>query len=123
MMVLVLSIGQVARQVNLPISAIRYYDNVGLIPGLERNSTGKRLFNEDNVLMLETVNCLRDTGMPIRDIKHYADLVRKGSITHEDRYKLLQAQQEKVKRDVANLQKNLAYISDKLTYYAQHPEV
>ncbi|WP_461212801.1 MerR family transcriptional regulator [Lacticaseibacillus sp. GG6-2] len=118
-----LSIGKVAKQLNLPISAIRYYDSAGLIPGLERNAAGKRLFNQDNVLMLETVNCLRETGMPIRDIKHYADLVREGPATHDARYQLLQAQQAKVQHDVEALRKNMAYIGDKLRYYAQHPEV
>lgn len=120
---LVLTIGQVAKQLNLPISAIRYYDNAGLLPEVKRNAAGKRLFSQNNVLMLETVNCLRATGMSIRDIKHYADLVREGPATHDVRYQLIQAQQAKVQHDIAELQKNLTYISHKLTYYAQHPEV
>ncbi|WP_390407819.1 MerR family transcriptional regulator [Lacticaseibacillus jixiensis] len=118
-----LSIGQVAKQLNLPVSAIRYYDNAGLIPGLRRNAAGKRQFNDANLLMLETVNCLRETGMPIRDIKHYADLVRQGPSTHEARHQLLVDQQAQVQQQIADLQKNLHYLGDKLTYYDQHPQV
>lgn len=118
-----LSIGEVAKQLNLPISAIRYYDNAGLIPGLKRNVAGRRLFDQQNVLMLETVNCLRETGMPIRDIRHYADLVRQGASTHDARYQLLKAQQAQVAQQIADLQENMHYLGDKLTYYAKHPEV
>ena len=64
------SIGQVSEMFNLPISTIRYYDKEGLFPGIERRS-GNRVFSEREVEALRVIECLKASGLEIKDIKQF----------------------------------------------------
>ena len=62
------SIGQVAEKLNLPCSTIRYYDKEGLLPFIQRKNSGVRVFSDSDINMLTIIECLKNTGMPIKDI-------------------------------------------------------
>ena len=66
------SIGQVAEMFGLPISTLRYYDKQGLFPNMERSS-GIRRFSEKEIEALRIIECLKKTGMEIKDIKQFME--------------------------------------------------
>lgn len=67
------SISEASAKFNIPESTLRYYEKKGLLPLIERDEAGRRLFSEDQMALLETVICLKNTHMPISSIKQYMD--------------------------------------------------
>lgn len=75
------SISEVAKELNLTAYALRYYDKEGLMPFVERTSSGTRLFKESDIDALKIIECLKSTGMPIKEIKNFIDWCS-GEIPH-----------------------------------------
>ena len=67
------TIGQVAKQVNMPVSTLRYYDNEGFFPHLVRCS-GIRKFSDNEIEALHIIECLKKSGLEIREIKKFMEL-------------------------------------------------
>lgn len=63
------TIGEVSKMFDIPISTLRYYDKEGLLLGLEKNDSGIRKFTKQSLESLRVIECLKKTGMQIKDIK------------------------------------------------------
>lgn len=111
------SIGEVAEKLNLPTSTIRYYDKEGLLPFIKRNESGIRMFAESDISMLEIIECLKSTGMPIKDIKKFSDWCTKGDLTLQERYDMFLERRKNVEEQISILQKSLEKIDHKCWYY------
>lgn len=75
------TIGQVSEMFGLPISTLRYYDKHGLFPGMERIS-GIRKFSEKELEALRVIECLKRSGLEIKDIKQFMDWCVEGAATY-----------------------------------------
>ncbi len=75
------SIGQVSRMTGLPVSTLRYYDKEGLFPGMERTS-GIRRFTEGELERLHVIECLKRSGLEIRNIRRFRQWCAQGSTTY-----------------------------------------
>ncbi|TDW21029.1 MerR-like DNA binding protein [Breznakia blatticola] len=71
-------IGEVSKMFALPVSTLRYYDNEGLFPNLQRNA-GVRVFGEQELEQLRVIECLKRSGLEIKDIKRFMELCKEGS--------------------------------------------
>lgn len=111
------SIGEVAEKINLPKSTIRYYDKEGLLPFVERKESGIRMFAESDISMLQVIECLKSTGLSIKDIKKFSDWCTKGDQTLQERYELFLESRKNVKEQMAELEKTLELIEHKCWYY------
>ena len=100
------TIGQVAKQVNMPVSTLRYYDNEGLFPHLVRSS-GIRKFGEQEIEALHIIECLKKSGLEIREIKKFMDLCAQGSSTYPQRHELFLKQKLAVEAEMRQLEKTL----------------
>ena len=114
-----LSISDVAAETGLSNHTLRYYERAGLLLGVDRNRSGHRRYSAGDVSWLVMVTRLRSTGMPIRMIRRYADLVRAGDGNEAERLALLQTHRDQViaKRD--ELQRNLEAIDYKIALYRE----
>lgn len=111
------TIKEVAEKFDLTISTIRFYDKKGLLPFVAKNESGYREFTESDLNMIHTVCCLKNTGMPIQEIKQYIEYCMDGSRTIQQRKALLQAHKEEVLRQQAQLMENLKEIDIKIDRY------
>ena len=82
------TVGEMARMLDVPASTLRYYDKEGILPFLERKESGHRMFSEQDLSMLRIIECLKCTGMSIKDIRQYAVWAQMGDSTLEQRYNL-----------------------------------
>ena len=112
------SIGQVSRMTGLPVSTLRYYDKEGLFPGMERAS-GIRRFTEGELERLRLIECLKRSGLEIRDIRQFMEWCTEGSGTYAQRLELFVRQEERVLAELDKLQKALDVIRFKRWYYEQ----
>lgn len=107
----------VANITGLSIFTIRFYDKVGLLPFVSRNKSGNRVFTESNINMMKTICCLKNTGMPIKDIKKYIDFCMEGVGTIDSRKKLLLEHRKEVMAQIHALNENLNLIDAKIANY------
>ncbi|OXS62730.1 MerR family transcriptional regulator [Cohnella sp. CIP 111063] len=111
------TINEAARQFGLTAHTLRYYDKEGLLPFIGRGKSGNRTFSEQDLQWLALICCLKDTGMPIKEIKTYSDLCVEGGATAETRKTILQSHRAEVARQIDELQKNLGLIDAKIASY------
>ncbi len=111
------SMKEVSEMMNLPQSTIRYYDKEGLLPFIERKSSGYRIFSESDIQMMQIIECFKNTGMSIKEIKHFIDLLKMGDASLEERYNLFVEREKIVLKQMENLQKQLNLIHHKMNYY------
>ena len=112
------TIGQVSEMFNLPVSTLRYYDKEGLFPFMQRAS-GIRQFSDTEIAALKLIECLKKSGLEIRDIKQFMEWCAQGSETYPQRHALFVQQAERVEAEIARLQKSLDMIRFKCWYYEQ----
>ena len=103
------SIGQVSEMFGIPVSTLRYYDKEGLFPNLERLGSTRR-FGEDELELLRVIDCLKKTGLEIRDIKRFVDMVQEGPSTYAARKELFEARKVQAEEEIERMQKALAMV-------------
>ena len=106
------TIGQVAKMYSLPVSTLRYYDKEGLFPNLERTS-GIRRFSDRELEALHVIECLKRSGLEIKDIKQFMQWCAQGSSTYEQRHELFLRQRETVEAEMEKLRRVKAMIDFK----------
>ena len=114
---MIYSIKDISEIFGISIYTIRFYDKEGLLPFVTRNKSGKRVFTESNVKMIQTLCCLKNTGMQIKDIKKYIDLCMEGVVTIDSRKKLLFEHRKEVVAHINALNENLNLIDSKIKIY------
>ncbi len=110
------TIGKVAEMFNLSISTLRYYDKEGLFPGMERKS-GIRQFSDQEIEALRIIECLKASGLEIRDIKQFMAWCVEGPSTYAKRKKLIETRRKAVEAEMEELQKTLNMLKFKCWYY------
>ncbi|MEH7436993.1 MerR family transcriptional regulator [Neobacillus drentensis] len=108
------TIGQVAKMNHLSISQLRYYDNQGLLPFLKRAENGNRVFDENALKFLEMILCLKNTGMPIKEIKQFIERSMNGSDTIPQRLKMMKQHEITVLQQIRDTEENLKKIQQKI---------
>ncbi len=111
------TIKDAAKIMNVPTSTIRYYDKEGLLPFLDRLESGYRIFSEDDLTMLRTIDCLKKTGMPIKEIRQFVDWVQQGDRSLKSRYDMFIERKKAVEQEIAELQSTLDIVNFKCWYY------
>lgn len=113
------TIGQVAQMLGLPPSTLRYYESEGLLPALERTASGRRRFCERDLEACRVIECLKRSGLPIKDIKAFMDMVAEGDSTLRDRLDLFRERREAVRHELDAMRAVLAVLDFKTWYYEQ----
>ena len=113
----VYTVKAVAELLGVSVHTVRYYDDRGLIPGTKRNAANQRLFDDMEVEWLFLSLTLKNTGLSLKDLKHYIELYQQGDSTLQERYKLLREQKEKTHQEMENLKLRLAVLNRKIDHY------
>jgi DNA-binding transcriptional MerR regulator len=113
-----LTVSEVAELVGLTPHTLRWYERIGLLDDVTRDSAGHRRYRRDDVAWLLLLIRLRATGMPVKDMIRYFELVRAGDGTEADRQVLLEEHRERVLAHIADLRADLNIIEHKIAGYA-----
>jgi DNA-binding transcriptional MerR regulator len=113
------TIAEAAAATGLTPHTLRYYERDGLLlDDVGRAASGHRRYTERDLAWLHLLTRLRSTGMPIREIREYARLVREGDGTEPQRLAMLQAHRDAVRAQLAEAAEHLAAIELKIDVYA-----
>ncbi|HAR48494.1 MAG TPA: MerR family transcriptional regulator [Firmicutes bacterium] len=110
------TIGQVAKLTGLSISTIRYYDKEGLLNGINRKS-GIRSFNDKDLNTIRVIECLKNSGMLIKEIRDFMKLCEEGDSSLNERYNFFLDQEKKVQDQIKSLNQTVKLIKFKQWYY------
>jgi DNA-binding transcriptional MerR regulator len=114
-----LTIADAARESGLSAHALRYYERAGLLDPVDRDSSGHRRYRDDDLERIRFLTKLRATGMPIRDVRRYAELLRAGDDSAAERLTLLEAHRDAVQAQLEETARNLDLIEWKINLYRE----
>jgi DNA-binding transcriptional MerR regulator len=113
-----LSIAEAAHRTGVSAHTLRYYERAGLVvTAVDRNAAGRRRYQQLDLDWIIVCSKLRATGMPIRTIRRYAQLVSAGRGNEEERLALLETHRAEVTAKLAQVQENLKLIDHKINVY------
>jgi DNA-binding transcriptional MerR regulator len=112
-----LTIAEAARHSGLSAHTLRYYEQIGLIVDVERGTNGHRRYGHADLAWLALLKKLRTTGMPMRQLVRYAELVRAGDRTAAERREMLERHRAGIAAQIAELRETAALLDDKIAMY------
>ena len=114
------TVGEMAKILGIPASTLRYYDKEGLLPFVERSSGGIRMFTEKDHEWLKVIECLKQSGLSIKDIRNFISMVIQGDESSlAKRLTLFQARRDADKKQIKDMQETLELLEFKCWYYEQ----
>jgi DNA-binding transcriptional MerR regulator len=114
-----LTIAEAAEISGVSAHTLRYYERAGLIGDVDRAASGHRRYSDEDLAWINVLQCLRATGMPIRDIRRYAQLARSGEDNLEARLALLEQHRAAVQAQLDEVLGHMAFIDRKIATYKE----
>ncbi|KQO18569.1 MerR family transcriptional regulator [Paenibacillus sp. Leaf72] len=110
-------IKEAAEKVNLPTHTLRYYEQEGLLPFIKRDEHGNRIFDDNDLLWLDLIVCLRKTDIPLSELRAIVELTKAGDSTASERKQILEKHKEKMMEKQRDLDNAFIKIKEKLGFY------
>ncbi|OBZ09166.1 MerR family transcriptional regulator [Bacillus sp. FJAT-26390] len=110
-------IKEAADKIGLPAHTLRYYEQEGLLPYINRDENGNRIFNEADLLWLELIVCLRKTDIPLAELRAIVELTKEGDRTATQRKQIFEKHKEKMMEKQRDLDNAFIKIDLKIEYY------
>lgn len=111
------TIAKASQITGLSVHTLRYYDKEGLLPYIDRDASGIRKFKDSDFNWLRIITCLKDSGMPLKEIKKYIDLGMIGPSTTFDRLDIMKNHRKLVLQKIELLHQHLQTIENKIEAY------
>lgn len=111
------TIKEVAERTNISAHVLRYYEKEGVLPRIDRSQGGSRRYTDEDLDLLGLITCLKNTGMPLKDIRTFVQLREEGPGTLAQRRDILKAQQQNVLERLEEMRMNYEKVTKKLAYY------
>lgn len=113
------SIQTVSEKTGLSIHTLRYYEKAGVLTGIHRTKGGIRYYTDEDLDLLGLITCLKNTGMPLREIRAFMQLKAQGPATLRQRCAILETQRQKVLDSIDAMQRNLEKVNHKLRCFSE----
>jgi len=113
------AIRDAAQETGLSVHTLRYYEQIGLIPPVQRARSGHREYTDWDIAWLGFLCKLRATGMPIRKMRAYVQLQQRGDETLRERLELLKAHRDALATRIHELSEMYQYIDAKVVHYSE----
>jgi len=111
------TVGETSERTGFSVDTLRYYEREGLLDPPDRTVSGRRRYTEDDLEWLGLLSCLRGTGMPIGEMRAFAELLREGDGNWTARRRLLEAHRQRVLSTIDDLNAQLGKVQHKIDYY------
>ena len=116
-----LTIAETAEHTGLTAHTLRYYERYGLMLTVDRSTSGHRRYSDRDLEWILLITRLRATGMPIREVRRYADLVRSGPGNEVERLAILRRHRTQVRAEFEAVAEHLHAIDHKISIYEGSP--
>lgn len=110
-------IGDITKMYGISQDTLRYYDKAGLLPFVKKNQAGRRVFTEDDLGYIEVIDCLKRSGIPVKEIAKFMDWCVEGDKSLPQRYAFMVEQEVALEKKIIELQAQLDFLRWKKWYY------
>ena len=110
---------EAAKLAGMSQDTLKFYCKEGLVPNVARDSNNYRKFSDDNIVWLKSLQCFRQSGMGVAELRNFMDLCIAGKDTLPERMQLLEAQKQLLLKRIEGLYANIDYIQHKLERYQE----
>ncbi len=114
-----MQISEISERFDLTKDTLRYYERVGLIPEIRRNSSGNRDYNEEDCNWIEFIKYMREAGLSINTLIEYLKLYQEGDSTIKERKELLTEERDKLAEKINKMQQSLDRLNYKIDVYEE----
>ena len=114
-----MTIAEVSKKYELSADTLRYYERIGLGPPVPRNKSGIRDYDTESCQWVELMKCMRSAGVQIEALIEYVALFQQGDETIGARKALLVEQRDQLVERMAEMQRSLDRLNDKIERYDQ----
>ena len=111
------TIKQVSEMTGLSVPTLRFYDKEGLLPELQRKESGYRIFSDRDLEAIDLIECFKQSGMQIREIRHFMALVKQGDASLEERLAICQRHVKRLEEKMEDLRRALDHSLQTLEFY------
>ena len=111
------SMKEACKLTNMSYESLKFYCNEGLVPNVKRNSRNYRVFDDHDIKWIQSLNCLKNCGMSIAEMKEYLALCLEGEVSIPKRKVILANKKEALLKSIARLQEAVEYIDWKQNFY------
>lgn len=108
---------QTCEKTNLSYETLKFYCNQGLVPNVKRDSNNRRIFDERDVAWIQSLNCLKNCGMSISEMREYIALCLAGESTIPERKIILDTKRQTLVSQLQQIQECINYIDWKQGFY------
>ena len=108
---------EACKQTRLPYETLKFYCNQGLVPNVKRDKNNRRIFNERDIAWINSLNCLKNCGMSIAEMKEYIELCLMGESTIPERKIILDNKRKSLEEQLKQVQDCIDYIDWKQNFY------
>lgn len=108
---------EAAKLAGMSHDTLKFYCKEGLVPNVARDKNNYRVFSDDNIIWLRSLQCFRQSGMGVSELRHFMELCIEGKETLPERMRLLEAQKQQLAERIQSLNSNIDYINHKLERY------
>lgn len=112
-----MTIAETSKKYDLTPDTLRYYERIGLLPGVNRNKSGLRDYTEEDCRWVEFIKCMRNAGLPIEVLIEYVNLFQKGDETVVARKELLIEQRNYLVEKMEDMKKTIERLNGKIDRY------
>ena len=113
------TIKEMSEMTGLPASTLRYYDKQGLLPSLKRDNNNVRMFSEEDYRSLRLIECLKESGLSIKDIRCFVEMSGRGDEALNERLEIFLRRREILRAEMKKLQEVLDVIEYKCWYFSR----
>lgn len=113
------TVGEMAKVLGVPASTLRYYDNEGLLPCVKRSKGGIRLFTDKDYEWIKMIECLKKSGLSIKEIKALIEMINRGDASLSERLELFRSHKKAVEKQIADMQETLRLLEFRCWYYEE----
>lgn len=111
------SMKQACKKTNLTYDTLKFYCNEGLVPNVKRDKNNYRIFDDRDIAWINGLNCLKNCGMGIAEMKYYMNLCLQGESTIPERKKILDLKLAQLHNKIDEINESINYINNKQQYY------
>ncbi|MAT45009.1 MAG: MerR family transcriptional regulator [Anaerolineaceae bacterium] len=115
-----MKIAEVSQKFDISADTLRYYERIGLLPGVNRSEGGIRDYTEEDCNWVEFIKCMRGAGLSIESLIEYVSLFQQGEKTLKARKEILIDQREELENRIIEMQETLERLDKKIEYYESH---
>ena len=111
------TIQEISQRYQLPHSTLRYYEELGLLPEVEKTPSHQRIYKEEHIRRLDGIVCFKRTGLPIAKIKEFYQYEQNLEENIDNIIRLGDCHERKIQNKIKELEADLVHIQKKVRYY------